>query len=70
MPPNTTVLVNFRIEQSLKVLSCHRHFNYDDVMIIMLCVSSANNSISYHKKAFLCMLYFVSYYTDNLPWEK
>ena len=70
MSPNTTVLVSFRIEQFWKYLSCHRHFQYDDIMIKMLSVSTTNSTISYHLKAFLYMLYFVSYCTNNLPWEK
>ena len=50
--------------------SCHRHFHFCDVMIIMLYVSSTNSTISYHLKAFLYMLYFVSYCSVNLPWGK
>ena len=54
----------------VKILPCHRHFHYDEVMIIMLYVSSTNSNISYHFKAFLYMVYFVSYSTDNLLMEK
>ena len=44
-----------------EILVCHRHFHYDDVMIIMLYVFSTNSTIGYHLKAFLYMLYIVSY---------
>ena len=39
---------------------CHRHFHYDDIIIIMLYGFSTNRTISYQMKAFLYMLYFVS----------
>ena len=34
-------------------MSRHRHFHYDDVMIIMLYVFNTNSTISYHLKASL-----------------
>ena len=54
----------------MNFLSCYRQFHYDNVIIIMLYVFSTNSTISYHLKASLYMLYFVSYCTDNIPWEK
>ena len=57
--------LEIRNRERFKILSCHRHFHYGDVMIIMLYVSSTNSTISYRLKAFPYMLYFVSYCTES-----
>ena len=49
----------------LKFLLCHRHFHYDDVIIIILYVFSINSIICHYFKVFLYMLYILSYCTDN-----
>ena len=43
------------------VLFFHRHFHYDDVIIIMFYMSDTNSTICYHLKALLEMLYIASY---------
>ena len=65
MSPSTSVFENFWIQQFCKILSCYRHFHYDNVMIIKLYVSSTNSTIYHHLKVLLYILYIVSYCTDN-----
>ena len=56
------------VPNSYKTIT-YQEFHFNNVTSIMLYMSSTNSAIYNHLKAFLHMLYIVSYCTDNLSWE-